>query len=55
MEAEKLTNEDILGPRHTDLTYIGLIAIGAAIAGFIGGVITLLFIFLFARSIATAE
>lgn len=55
MEAEKITNEDILWPRKTDFTYIGLITIGSGIAGFIGGVVTLLFIFLFARSVSSAE
>lgn len=54
-QQEIITNEDILGPRKTDLTYVGLIAIGSVVSGFIGWVVTLLFIFFFASKTTNAQ
>lgn len=46
-----VTNEDILGPSKTDLLSIGLSCLGSIAAGFLGGLFTLLFTYVFLGSL----
>lgn len=50
-EIEIKTNEDMLGPAKVDALSMGLASIGSIAAGFIGGLFTLLFTYVFLGSL----
>lgn len=50
-EIEIKTNEDLLGPAKIDAVSIGLACLGSIAAGFLGGLFTLLFTYVFLGSL----
>lgn len=53
-ELEIKTNEEVLGPSKIDLVSIGLSCLGSIAAGFLGGLFTLLFTYVFLGSLQAA-
>lgn len=53
-QIENKTNEEVLGPSKIDLVSVGLSCLGSVAAGFLGGLFTLLFTYVFLGSLQAA-